>query len=115
MKKTMNDGNNVKSRREVQVALAGCGTVGGELVRQLERRADAIEEARGLRFRITRVLVRDAARPRPEQLRPEVITTDVDEFLHAATRADVVVEAVGGLDPAAAIAAAALEHGRAFV
>ena len=101
--------------RTVRVALAGCGTVGGELVRILHHAADEIRLRHGLRFQLTSVLVAHADRPRPEELDRALLTTDVDAFLAAAANADVVVEAIGGLDPAPRIARAALAAGKRLV
>jgi homoserine dehydrogenase len=44
-----------------------------------------------------------------------LLTTDVDAFLAAAADADVVVEAIGGIDPALRIATAALQGGKRLV
>lgn len=99
--------------RRVRVALAGCGVVGGELVRAIRANAGLIERARGVRLELTRVLVRRPDRPRQIEFEPGVLTADVDSFL--ATDADVVVEAIGGIDPARRIARAALERGLPFV
>lgn len=101
--------------RTVRVALAGCGTVGGELVRILHHAADDIRLRHGLRFRLVRVLVAHADRPRPDELDRALLTTDVDAFLAAAAEADVVVEAIGGFEPALGIARAALERGKRLV
>ena len=101
--------------RAVRVALAGCGTVGGELVRILHHAADEIRLRHGLRFQLVRVLVAHGDRPRPHELDRSLLTTELDAFLAAAARADVVVEAIGGTEPALAIARAALEQGRRLV
>ena len=50
--------------RLVRIALAGCGVVGGSLVRLLQERGDEIAGARGVRLQLARILVRDPARPR---------------------------------------------------
>jgi homoserine dehydrogenase len=101
--------------RTVRVALAGCGTVGGELVRILHHAGDEIRLRHGLRFELVRVLVAHGDRPRPDELDRALLTTDVDAFLAAAAQADVVVEAIGGFDPALRIARAALGAGRRLV
>jgi len=101
--------------RTVRVALAGCGTVGGELVRILHHARDEIRLRHGLRFQLVRVLVAHAERKRPDELDTSLLTTDVDAFLGAAADADVVVEAIGGMDPALRIARTALEAGRRLV
>ena len=97
----------------VRVALAGCGTVGGELVRILARGADDLRARHGLRFQLMRVLVAHGGRPRPDELDRALLTTDLDAFL--AEEADVVVEAIGGIDPALRIARTALESGKRLV
>jgi homoserine dehydrogenase len=101
--------------RTVRVALAGCGTVGGELVRILHHAGDEIRQRHGLRFELVRVLVAHAGRPRPDELDRALLTTDVDAFLASAAGADVVVEAIGGFDPALRIARTALDAGRRLV
>jgi homoserine dehydrogenase len=99
--------------RTVRVALAGCGTVGGELVRMLHHGAADTRARHGLRFRLMRVLVAHGDRPRPHELDHALLTTDLDAFL--AEEADVVVEAIGGIEPALTIARTALARGKRLV
>ncbi|HEX6694356.1 MAG TPA: homoserine dehydrogenase [Longimicrobiales bacterium] len=88
----------------LRVAVAGCGVVGGELVRAL---------LRDPRYEIVRVLVRDAARPRVIPFDERLLTDDLDSFLH--TPADIVAEATGDVEAAAAIARAARRQSARFV
>lgn len=97
----------------VRVALAGCGAVGSALVRELAACRQTLAERHGVEVVLTRVLVRDVARERAAPLDRALLTADVDEFL--AADADVVVEAIGGLDPARRIARSALSRGRELV
>lgn len=99
--------------RTVRVALAGCGTVGGELVRQLREGEAEIRARHGVRFELVAILVRRPDRRRAVEIDPALLTSDVDAFL--AADAEVVVEAIGGLDPALRIAEAALGAGRRLV
>ncbi|MFL5540613.1 MAG: homoserine dehydrogenase, partial [Longimicrobiaceae bacterium] len=103
----------VRGPRVVRVALAGCGVVGGELVRLLAHGADEIRARHGLRFELAAVLVKHPGLPRPGELPRGVLTTDVDAFLRA--DAEVWVEAIGGRDPALRIARAVLGAGRRLV
>ncbi|HEX6040805.1 homoserine dehydrogenase [Longimicrobium sp.] len=105
----------VRGARTVRVALAGCGTVGGELVRMLHHGAAETRARHGLRFELVRVLVAHGERPRPDELDRARLTTDLDAFLAAAAEADVVVEAIGGIEPALSIARAALARGKRLV
>jgi homoserine dehydrogenase len=95
--------------RTVRVALAGCGVVGGGLVRLLHESATAIAARFGVRFDLVRVLVRDVDRDRNLPLDSGLFTNDLDAFL--AHDVDVVIEAVGGDEPARTIASTALKRG----
>lgn len=97
----------------VRVALAGCGAVGSALVRELAACRDTLAERHGVEVVVTRVLVRDVTRERAAPLDRMLLTADVEEFL--AADADVVVEAIGGLDPARRIAWSTLSRGRELV
>lgn len=97
----------------VRVALAGCGAVGSALLRELVARAATLADRHGLSIVVTRVLVRDVARERHAPFDRALLTADVEEFL--ATDADVVIEAIGGVEPARRIATASLALGRELV
>lgn len=99
--------------RIVRVALAGCGVVGGAFVRLLQESAAAAASRFCVRFVLTRVLVRDVRRDRGLPIDPQLFTNDLDSFL--ASDADVIVEAVGGAEPARTIAASALARGRKVI
>jgi len=99
--------------RRVRIALAGCGVVGGGLVRLLHEKAPSIAARFDVQFDLTGVLVRDVTRTRNLPVRSSLFTDDLEEFL--SREADVVVEAVGGHEPARAIASHALSRGRKFI
>jgi homoserine dehydrogenase len=99
--------------RPVRVALAGCGVVGGGFARLLHESAPAIAARFGVRFALTRVLVRDVHRERDVPFESRLFTNDLDSFLDH--DADVVIEAVGGNEPARTIASAALKRGKKFI
>jgi homoserine dehydrogenase len=99
--------------RTVRVALAGCGVVGRGLVRLLHESSPAIAARYGVSFKLTRVLVRDVNRDRRVPLDATLFTNDLDLFL--ADDAEVVVEALGGDEPARTVASAALARGKKFI
>jgi homoserine dehydrogenase len=101
------------SQRTIRIALAGCGVVGGGLVRLLHESASAVASRFGIRFVITSVLVRDTKRERHVPIESHLFTDDLDFFL--AQDADVVIEAVGGEEPARTIAVSALRRGRQLI
>jgi homoserine dehydrogenase len=99
--------------RTVRVALAGCGVVGGGLVRLLHESGPAIAARFGVRFDLTSVLVRDVNRERNLPIERRLFTNSLDGFL--SHDADVVIEAVGGDEPARTIASDALRRGKKVV
>lgn len=97
----------------VRIAVAGCGTVGGSLLDLLDRHGPEIARRCGVRYEVSKVLVRDASRPRGAALDRRLLTDAVEEFLDAP--ADIVVEAIGGVPDASRIARHALARGRRLV
>jgi homoserine dehydrogenase len=97
----------------VRVALAGCGAVGSALLREIVSRRDALAERHGIEIVLTSVLVRDVARRRDATFDASLLTNSVDEFL--AAPADVVIEAIGGFDPALRIAQTVLGRGQSLI
>ena len=100
-------------KRDVRLALAGCGVVGGGLVRLLHDARDEIASRFDVNFSVASVLVRNPTRERHVPVPDSLFTDDLDAFLQ--TDADVVVEAIGGEEPAQTIASAALRRGRKFI
>lgn len=93
----------------VGIGLLGCGTVGGALVDLLAAEAATIAARTGLSFEVRRVAVRDtaAAAGRVPSLDPAVFTDDAASVV-ADPAVDVVVEVMGGIEPARQLVLAAL-------
>lgn len=100
--------------RTIRIGLLGCGTVGGALVPLVARQAAAIRARTGLQLEITRVAVRNVARDRGLDLPDGVLTRDARHVVTDPT-IDVVVEAIGGIEPARELIAAALRAGKPVV
>jgi homoserine dehydrogenase len=100
--------------RVIRIGLLGCGTVGGGVVTLLTREADDITARTGATLEITRVAVRDPGRDRGLPLAPEVFTADPWAVVES-DEVDVVVEVMGGLDPADALVRRALALGKPVV
>src|ERR671916_2998300 len=98
----------------VRVGLLGCGNVGAALVAQLQDGADAIEARTGLRLEIARVAVRNLYRERPVHLPEGCLTHDAASVV-ADPDVDVVVEAIGGIEPARTLVLDALKAGKPVV
>ncbi|KQT93907.1 homoserine dehydrogenase [Marmoricola sp. Leaf446] len=98
----------------VKVALLGCGVVGSQVARLLHERADDLTARVGARVELVGVAVRRLGLARDVELPEELFTTDAHALV---TRedVDVVVELIGGIEPARSLILAALEHGASVV
>lgn len=96
--------------RTLNIGLFGCGVVGGGLATLVDRHADDIARTTGLRPVISRICIRDPERERPPSVGRDLLTTDPEEILEDPA-IDVVVEAIGGEEPALEIISRALLRG----
>jgi len=97
----------------LKVALLGCGVVGSAVARQLTESADDLAARVGAPLELVGVAVRDTSKPRPESgVPPGLFTTDAESLV---TRADLVIELMGGLEPARSLLLRAIEHGAGVV
>ncbi len=94
----------------IRVGMLGCGTVGSGVVTLLDRGADDIAARTGARLEITRVAVRDLDRVRDLPLAPGCLTDDPTAVVEA-DDVDLVVEVMGGREPAGKLIRRALERG----
>jgi homoserine dehydrogenase len=94
--------------RVVRVGLLGAGTVGGGVWRILHEHADTIAARTGARIEVTRVAVRDRSRARDVELPARVLVADPMDVVEA-DDVDLVVEVMGGREPAGTLIRRALE------
>lgn len=105
--------------KRVKIGLLGCGYVGGGLCRLIDRVGPAIEKRRGVRLVVDRILVRDPAKARTADgaalpVGRDRFTTDPAEVLESPD-IDLVVEVLGGEDPAESYIRRALAAGKGVV
>ncbi|HEX2023422.1 MAG TPA: homoserine dehydrogenase [Acidimicrobiales bacterium] len=98
----------------VGVGVLGCGTVGSALCQLVEEHGDTIAARSGVRLRIVRVAVHNIARDRPVTFADGVLTHDADGLV-ADPEVEVVVELMGGMEPARRLIHTALEAGKPVV
>ena len=102
------------SRAPLRVAVLGAGTVGREVVAALRERAAELTPADGVPLELAGVAIRDLGRGRARGL-PADLLTDAPAHLVASPETDVIVELMGGDEPARTLIAAALTAGKAVV
>ncbi|HUQ38946.1 MAG TPA: homoserine dehydrogenase [Acidimicrobiales bacterium] len=98
----------------IRVGMLGCGNVGGALVEILTTQADAIEARTGLRFDVKAIAVRSTSKERPSAVPTGLLTTDAEAVV-ADPDIDVIVELIGGIEPARGLILAALKAGKPVV
>jgi homoserine dehydrogenase len=99
------EGVGARPIREIRIGMIGCGTVGGGVLELLARQATDMAERYGVRFRVTRLAVRD----------PDKVRSPLADGIPRITRAielvgdpevDVIVEVAGGFEVESAVTAA---------
>ena len=96
----------------LKVAVLGCGSVGSQVVRLLQEQAADLAARIGVPIELAGVAVRRLDAPREVELDPGLITTDAAGLV---TRADIVIEVIGGIEPARTLILSALENGASVV
>jgi len=98
----------------IKIGLLGCGTVGGGVVSLLRANAAYIEARVGAPLEIARVLVRDPSKERAPGVDRSRLTTDAESILGDPSL-DVLVEVIGGVDPAHEYLQRAIAAGKQIV
>ncbi len=98
----------------IGIGLLGAGTVGGTLIHRLVTEHAAIAAKTGLDLQVRRVAVRDPAKPRSFEIPEGMFTTDAMSMIED-PEVDLVVEVMGGQEPAGDLVLRALETGKPVV
>ena len=97
----------------LKVALLGCGVVGSSVARMLTEHADDLTARVGRPLELVGIAVRRAGRDRSDlPVDPSLFTTDADSLV---TKADIVIEVIGGIEPARSLILKAMENGASVV
>ncbi len=100
--------------RQIRLGVLGCGNVGAAFVQLVAAQADTIEQRTGVRLEVTRVAVRNLSAPREVQLGEGVLTRDSFGVV-ADPEIDLVVEVIGGIEPARELITTALRNGKPVI
>ncbi len=99
--------------KPLKVALLGAGVVGSQVARIILEQGDTLESRIGRRLELVGVGVKRLDTERPG-IDPALLTTDL-EALVSRGDLDVVIELIGGVEPAGALVLKAIEHGASVV
>ncbi|MGA7420678.1 MAG: homoserine dehydrogenase [Acidimicrobiales bacterium] len=98
----------------LRVAVLGCGNVGSALVGLIQTRSDALAVQSGAHLELAGIAVSDPSRSRGAHVPAGLLTGDAAALV-ADPSIDIVVELVGGLEPAGSLVRSALEAGKAVI
>ena len=100
------------AQRTLTVGVLGAGTVGSQVIRLLTEQADDFAARSGARLEITGVAVRDVNAPRDFAVLQDLLT---DDATAVATGNDLVIELIGGIEPARTLILAAFKAGASVI
>jgi homoserine dehydrogenase len=100
--------------KPLRLALLGCGSVGSQVVRLLREQADDLTARVGAPIELVGVAVRRPDLQRDVEVPSELLTSDA-EGLVSRGDIDLVVEVIGGIEPARSLILTALENGASVV
>ncbi|MEU1972395.1 homoserine dehydrogenase [Microbacterium sp. NPDC019599] len=83
--------------RRLRVALLGAGAVGSQVASLLQRHGPELADRAGATLELVGIAVRDVDAPRDVDLPRELFTTDAEPLI---VGADIVIELMGGIEPA---------------
>lgn len=98
----------------VRIGVLGCGHVGAAFISLVEQQADVIEARTGIRLQVSSVAVRNLSRERGVVVADGVLTRDAAAVVNDPT-VDLIVEVIGGIEPARELISTALSHGKPVV
>ncbi len=98
----------------VRIGLLGCGNVGGGLVTLVAEQRDEIASRTGVDLQITRIAVHSTAKDRGVDVPADVFTTDAAAVVDDPD-IDLIVETIGGIEPARELVLAAMSQGKPVV
>lgn len=96
----------------VNVAVLGAGTVGSQVFRLIQEQAADLTARAGAKLNVNAVVVRNPNAPRDAEISDDLLTTDAEAAIDGA---DLVIELIGGLEPARTFVLRALNQGKTVV
>ena len=106
--------NNTPDSNVVRIGVLGCGNVGSAFVQLVERQSADIEARTGVRLEVVKVAVRNVSKDRGLKFADGVLVRDAHAVVEDAS-VDLVVELIGGIEPARELISAALGKGKPVV
>ena len=101
----------MNSQKTLRVGMLGCGVVGGEVARLITANQKDLTARSGAHLDLVKIGVRNLARP---GISKELLTTDLESIVKDAS-IDLIIEVIGGIEPARTLILEALANGKSVV
>jgi len=101
----------MNSQKTLRVGMLGFGVVGGEVARLIIANQKDLTARSGAHLDLVKIGVRNLARP---NVAKELLTTDLDSIVKDAS-IDLIIEVIGGIEPAKTLILEALKNGKSVV
>lgn len=101
-------------KETIKIGLVGLGTIGGGVADLIRRNGEQIKAKSGLNLVLQRVADRDPSRLKKSDLPTEKLVEDAYQVV-IDPQIDVVIELIGGIEPARSLIREALERGKSVV
>ena len=96
------------------IGLVGIGTIGSGVVKILQKNAGLIEKRTGIRLNLKRICDLNLDSAKKLGLKSEQLTKNFDELINDKD-IDIIIELIGGYEPARGFILKAIEHGKHVV
>ena len=100
--------------RKINVGIVGFGTIGSGVAKILETNSDIIKKRLGAKVEVVKIADLDITTDRGIKVHSKLLTTDAQEVINH-SEMDVVVELVGGYEPARSLILQAIGKGKHVV
>ncbi len=100
--------------KKIQIGIIGLGTVGSGVVRLLRERPELLRRKAGVDLVVKKICVRNPRAKRSVKIPPSLLTTRVQDLLRD-PEIEIIVELVGGIEPAGSFILEALKAGKHVV
>ena len=100
--------------RKISVGIIGFGTIGSGVVKILQDNSDIIKKRLGVIVEVTKIADLDITTDRGIKVNPKILTTDAQEVINH-PEVNVIVELIGGYEPARSLILQAINAGKHVV
>ncbi len=98
----------------VNIGLIGFGTIGSGVVETLNKNLDLLEKKVNKKVKLKKVVDLDISTDRGVNISPEILSTDINDILED-PEIEIVIELIGGYQPALEFILRAMENGKHVV